>query len=715
MVFRKAIVHVFSGNEPFGFDDFVRGTLRLFNYAIDHNIDVKINISGSEFEPYMIVNNYVYDNNRIKPKFYYMDVDQETLITDLNDFMTTSDPIFVLTSNVWLDRNDIYNLSYVGFDNLVRYKEELYQAAEQKVLSNLLYRPQSDNLLYGYSIIYIHREQCRYIITTRQLAALANQIRRSLDMNKDIMLFSNSIQLRLILSQYIEMNSAAVQKIDDSDIDILPEDSVPTIEDLMIDFIILLKAKKIYRFSEFTQETGHNIRFVEGYKLQQQGLLTKPFTNVYDAAFDINNIIGNLELTLIPLYYETTTITGFGGVGQDSSGNSILNSPAGVAVDSSGSIYMADTINHCIRRLDVSGNLSVYAGTGVAGYKNGGPTVSQFNRPTALAIDIAGNLYVADTFNNAIRIIERNYVYDVSGNIVAIHGIVGTLVGNGIHNYDPTVAAGTGTGVLLNGPRGVAVDSSGCVYISDTGHNRICKVVSGGNLITLAGGTSLDGPLQYNIGMINGNGNEATFNGPTGLCVDLKGNIFVADTLNNLIRRITPSGKVSTVAGNGQPFYKEGRKENAGFNYPTGICVDLHNVLYVADTGSNSIRRITNEGNVIPVVGSPNQKSGSVDGYGSMDPKRSIVPFTKRATFNAPAAICVDRHRFLYVADALNNRIRKIVPTFSTPTKIRPIAMQALRITRAPGVAYTLGPTLSAATPPPTTIIYGHQRGSRRN
>ena len=123
------------------------------------------------------------------------------------------------------------------------------------------------------------------------------------------------------------------------------------------------------------------------------------------------------------------------------------------------------------------------------------------------------------------------------------------------------------------------------------------------------------------------------------------------------------------------------------------------------------IRRITTDGNVIPVVGSPNQKSGSIDGYGAVDPMRALVPFSSRATFYSPAAITVDPNRVLYVADKSNNSLRKIVPTFSTPSKIRPIAMQALRITHAPGVAYTLGPTLSAPPPNPNTITYGHKRG----
>jgi len=708
MVFRKAIIQVYSGTELFGFDDFVRGTLRLFNYAIDHNIDVKINVSGSEFEQYMIVNNYIYDNVRITPKVYYMNVDQDLLIQNLNEFMASTDPIFVVTSNIWLDRNDIYNLSYVGFDSLVRYKESLYIAAEEKVRANLLYRPQNDNLLYGYSIIYLHRDSFHFKTTARNIASLAIQIRRSLDMNRDMMLFSNSIQLRLILSQYIEMNSAAVQRLDESEIDIGPNNSLPTMQDIMIDFIILLKSKKIYRFSDCIQETEHNINFTQAYDLQHHNKIIKPLTNIYEAAYDINNIIGNLEETLIPLYYQTRTIIGSASI------SSILNNPSGIAIDSSGSIYIADTNNHCIRRLDTSGNLTIYAGSGIPGYRNGGPTIAQFNTPTALAVDMAGNLYVADTENNAVRIIERNYVYDSSNNIIAINGIIGTLIGNGPTNFNPTTSSGTGTKVLLSKPRGVAVDASGCVYISDTGHNRICKVISGGNLITLAGSTAIDVPDTYLPGFINGEGIEAAFNTPCGLTVDLLGNVFVADSENNVIRKITPNGKVTTVAGSGQMSFKEGRKQEASFNKPIGITIDLHNVLYVADSGNNVIRQITKEGNVIPVVGSPQQKPGSIDGYGAIDPMRALVPFPNRATFNSPSAITVDSSRRLYVADSLNNTIRRIVPTFSTPTKIRPIAIQALRITHAPGVAYTLGPTLSAGPPHPNTIILGHRRGHCR-
>jgi sugar lactone lactonase YvrE len=696
MVFKKTIVQVFSGKEPFGFDDFVRGTLRLFNYAVDHNIDVRVNISGAEFEPYMIVTNFVYDKINLVPKVYYTGVDDVVLVKNLDAFLESTDPLFVVSSNVKLDRIDIYNLSYIGYDTIVRYKETLYAAAQAKVLANLLYRPYSDNLLYGYNIIYIDRDELQYKITNRSLASLANQIRQSLDMNKDMMVFSNSIQLQKILSQYIEMSSFAVQKIDDSDIDISVQESLPTIEDTMIDFIILMKSKKIYRFADTVKINSHTLK--------------SSLTNLYDTAFDINTLIGNLEITSIPLYYGTYTLAGYAssspktqpGLITDSSGTrSLLNNPSGITLDSSGNIYFSDTLNHRICKLDVSGNFSTYAGStnGTPGLVNGSNLQARFNNPTAIAIDRKGNIYVADTGNNAIRIIQLNTVYDSSGNTLETNRLVNILVGTGPNSQK---FSSIGFSNSLNAPKGVAVDISGNIYISDTGNHRICKVTSGGSLETLAG--------KYLSGNLNDQGQQASFKNPTGLCVDVLGNIFVTDTGNNMIKRITPSGKVSIVAGNGQPFFKEGKRLQAGFCRPTGITVDLQNILYVTDTGNNVIRRITTDGNVLPVVGSSQQLPGSIDGFGAVNPTRSLVPFEQRATFYGPSAIAVDSNRLLYIADTQNNTIRKIVPTFSTPTKIKPIAIQALRIFKSYGITNTLGPSLTES--PKNSMVYGHKRGT---
>ena len=158
MVLKKAIIQVYSGNNQFGFEDFVRGTLRLLNYAIDRNIDVKVNISGSEFEQYMIVKNYNYDTVTIIPRVYFNEIDKDVLIADLDAFLESSSNIIVITSSVTLDRREIYNMSYLAFDNIVKYSPTLYTAANAKVRANLLFRNDPDNLEYGYKVIYVHKD-----------------------------------------------------------------------------------------------------------------------------------------------------------------------------------------------------------------------------------------------------------------------------------------------------------------------------------------------------------------------------------------------------------------------------------------------------------------------------------------------------------------------------------------------------------------------------
>jgi hypothetical protein len=125
------------------------------------------------------------------------------------------------------------------------------------------------------------------------------------------------------------------------------------------------------------------------------------------------------------------------------------------------------------------------------------------------------------------------------------------------------------------------------------------------------------------------------------------------------------------------------------------------------------IRRITTDGDVLPIVGAPDQKTGAIDGYGAIDPKRALVPFNKRATFNSPAQLIITPLKELIIADSKNNTLRKVETVFSTPTKIKAITMQSIKVSHAPGVGLTLGPTLIASPPHPDSIMYGHRRGGR--
>ena len=266
-------------------------------------------------------------------------------------------------------------------------------------------------------------------------------------------------------------------------------------------------------------------------------------------------------------------------------------SPQGVGLDSSGNLYVADSYNHCIRKITLVGDVTTFAGSTNSGYANGTGSAARFNKPAGLAVDSANNLYVADEGNNCIRKITSA-------------GVVTTLAG-GSTNYG--FADGTGNGASFAWPDGVALDSSGNLWVADTMNNRIRKVTSGGVVTTLAGtGT---------WGFVNGAGNVAQFKYPVALTLDSAGNIYVADERNNMIRKITPAGAVSTFAGSGTMAYADGTGLLASFDYPRGLAFDSAGNLFVADSGNSRLRKITPDAVVTTVAG--NGYYGKTDGPGT--------------------------------------------------------------------------------------------------
>jgi len=304
----------------------------------------------------------------------------------------------------------------------------------------------------------------------------------------------------------------------------------------------------------------------------------------------------------------------------------MFNQPSGVAVDSSGIVYVGDTLNNRIRKITPAGVVTTFAGSDTRGHKDATGTEAQFKHPGGVAVDSSGTVFVADYGNHCIRKITQA-------------GVVTTLAGT---HTDDGFKDATGTEARFTRPSGVAVDSSGNVYVADSGNHRIRKITPEGVVTTFAGsGTA---------GSEDGTGTDAQFKAPGGVAVDSSGNVFVADYNNHRIRKITPADRiedrvVSTLAGDGTADFADGAGTTAQFNSPNGVAVDSSGTVYVTDKENHRIRKITQAGVVSTLAG---RTSGYKDGTGT------------DAQFKNPDGVAVDSSGTVYVADTLNHRIRKI-------------------------------------------------------
>jgi uncharacterized protein (TIGR03437 family) len=312
--------------------------------------------------------------------------------------------------------------------------------------------------------------------------------------------------------------------------------------------------------------------------------------------------------------------------------NAPLGQAWGVAVDSAGNVFVADIDNCLVVKVSPSGILKVVAGNGICGYSgDGGPaTAASLYNAQGVAVDAAGNIYVADTFNSRIR-------------KVSPAGIITTVAGGGRGGLGD---GGPATAASLDNPNGVAVDAAGNLYVADTHNSRIRKVSPAGTITTVAGNGT------YGFSGDGGPATGASLHEPYGVAVDAAGNIYVADTRNSRIRKVSPAGVITTVAGNGTYGFSGdgGPATGASLVYPYGVAVDAAGNIYVADSDNRRIRKVSPTGIITTVAG-----SGTYGSSGDGGPATG-------ASLNQPCGVAVDAAGNIYVADTYNSRIRKVSP-----------------------------------------------------
>jgi hypothetical protein len=321
------------------------------------------------------------------------------------------------------------------------------------------------------------------------------------------------------------------------------------------------------------------------------------------------------------------TLAGLAGTSgsTDATGSAArFSSPYGVAVDTAGNVYVADSNNYTIRKVTSAGVVTTLAGTaGSKGSTDATGSAARFNYPYGVSVDTAGNVFVADSSNHTIR-------------KVTSAGVVTTLAGTAGSSGSTDA---TGSAARFKFPYGVAVDVNGNVFVGDTGNQTIRKVTSSGVVTTLAG-------TAGSSGSTNGTGSAARFYSPWGVAVDTAGNVFVADYGNYTIRKVTSAGVVTTLAGTaGSAGSTDATGSAARFIFPAGVAVDVNGNVFVCDTGNVTIRKVTSSGVVTTEAGLV-LNTGANNGLGSA------------ARFYSPWGVAADAAGNVFVADTFNHTIR---------------------------------------------------------
>jgi uncharacterized protein YjdB len=310
-----------------------------------------------------------------------------------------------------------------------------------------------------------------------------------------------------------------------------------------------------------------------------------------------------------------------------------IQDPIGVVADQQGNTYVSEGRQNRIKKIAKDGTMSIFAGSGVAGFADGTGKQAKFNCPQGLAIDNSGNIYVADTYNHRIRKITPA-------------GVITTIAGTSFSGYMDGAAAKA----QFNFPAGIAIDTSGNLYIADSGNNMIRKLTIANATVTTLAGSRM-------FGYADGTGMQAQFFLPTGIDIDSNNNLYVVELFNHAVRKVTMAGVVTTFAGDREAGYVDGDAAAARFDGPYDLAVDkVTNNVYVSDMHNHAIRLINQSGQVTTFAG--NGKPGGLGG-----------PIAT-AQFNNPDGIALDAKGNLIIADNGNNLVRKIMAPIVNVTGI---------------------------------------------
>jgi uncharacterized protein (TIGR03437 family) len=384
-----------------------------------------------------------------------------------------------------------------------------------------------------------------------------------------------------------------------------------------------------------------------------------------------------------------STIAGGGTISPGDGGpatSARLLDPTSLAIDGAGNLFIADLTDHRVRKVSTDGTISTVAGTGVQGFSGDGGAAAEaeLSSPRGVMVDASGNVFIADSGNYRVREVTADGVIntvvgggsifpgngvlatkaslflpsaltlDADGNLyiaagwiqkISPDGMISIVSGNGLYSFSGD--GGPATRAQLFAPSDVAIDGSGDLFIADSGNCVVRKVTTDGTITTVAGSSRID-----NFGF-SGDGGPATnalLAEPSSVAVDEIGNLFIADTQNNRIRKVSQNGIITTVAGNGFGAYSgdHGPATKASLNYPSGIAVDRSGNLFITDYANNSVRKVSNDGIITTVAG-----NGSQGFSGDGGPATSAQLFL-------PRAVAVDENGNLFISDTVNARVRKV-------------------------------------------------------